>query len=259
MKKILVCLALLLISTSFLFAQNEKRNLNIVFIGNSITQGVQLANSVEAPPANAVADLLKQKGIGEVHFSNQGHSGYTTLDFLPGTRTFTQIEEAANAFTDKKALLIFSVKLGTNDSAIQGPHGSPVSADRYIENVKIIVDKLLAGFPNAIVILQHPIWYSPNTYNGSKYLQEGLTRLQSYIPKIDSLVKSYEQSQPKHVFVGDKKAFAYFKKHHLTELIPEKGQAGTFYLHPNKTGAASLGRFWADAIGKIVRKHFLVK
>ena len=256
MKKILVCLALLLISTSFLFAQNEKRNLNIVFIGNSITQGVQLANSVEAPPANAVADLLKQKGIGEVHFSNQGHSGYTTLDFLPATRTFTQIEEAANAFTDKKALLIFSVKLGTNDSAIQGPHGSPVSADRYIENVKIIVDKLLAGFPNAIVILQHPIWYSPNTYNGSKYLQEGLTRLQSYIPKIDSLVKSYQQSHPKHIFVGDKKAFAYFKKHHLTELIPEKGQAGTFYLHPNKTGAASLGHFWADAIGKIVRNNF---
>lgn len=259
MKKILICSSLLLFNASFLFAQTEKRNLNIVFIGNSITQGVQLANSVEAPPANAVTYLLKQKGIGEVHFSNQGHSGYTTLDFLPATRTFTQIEDATNAFADKKALLIFSIKLGTNDSAIQGPHGSPVSANHYIENVKVIVDKLLAGFPNAVVILQHPIWYSPNTYNGSKYLQEGLTRLQSYIPKIDSLVKSYQLSNPRHVFVGDKKAFAYFKKHHLTELIPEKGQAGTFYLHPNKLGAESLGRFWADAIGKIVRKHFLVK
>ncbi|QIL42205.1 lipolytic protein G-D-S-L family [Pedobacter sp. HDW13] len=257
MKKILTCLALLLFSASFLYAQSEKRNLNIVFIGNSITQGVQLANVVEAPPANAVAYLLKQKGIGEVNFSNQGHSGYTTFDFLPAeTRTFTKIEEAASAFTDKEALLIFSVKLGTNDSAIQGPHGSPVSAERYIENVKIIVDKLLAGFPKAVVVLQHPIWYSPNTYNSSKYLQEGLSRLQSYIPKIDSLAKSYQLTNPKHVFVGDKKAFTYFKKHHLTELIPEKGQAGTFYLHPNKLGAASLGRFWANAIGNIVRKNF---
>jgi lysophospholipase L1-like esterase len=257
MKKILLCLAFSLFSASFLYAQKGKRNLNIVFIGNSITQGVQLANVVEAPPANAVADLLKQKGIGAVKFSNQGHSGYTTFDFLPsGTRTFTKIEEAAGAFTDKEALLIFSVKLGTNDSAIQGPHGSPVSAEQYIENVKIIVNKLLAGFPKAVVILHHPIWYSPNTYNSSKYLQEGLSRLQSYIPKIDSLAKSYQLTNPKHVFVGDKKAFTYFKKHHLTELIPEKGQAGTFYLHPNKLGAASLGKFWADAIGRIVRKNF---
>ena len=257
MKKILLCLAFSLFSASFLYAQKGKRNLNIVFIGNSITQGVQLANVVEAPPANAVADLLKQKGIGAVKFSNQGHSGYTTFDFLPSeTRTFTKIEEAAGAFTDKEALLIFSVKLGTNDSAIQGPHGSPVSAEQYIENVKIIVNKLLAGFPKAVVILHHPIWYSPNTYNSSKYLQEGLSRLQSYIPKIDSLAKSYQLTNPKHVFVGDKKAFTYFKKHHLTELIPEKGQAGTFYLHPNKLGAASLGKFWADAIGRIVRKNF---
>ena len=257
MKKFLSSLGLLLFSVSLLFAQQKKRDLNIVFIGNSITQGVQLANAVEAPPANAVAYLLKQKGIGEVNFSNQGHSGYTTLDFLPGeTRTFTKIEEAANAFTNKEALLIFTIKLGTNDSAIQGPHGAPVAADRYIENVKVIVDKLLTDFPKAIVVLQHPIWYSPNTYNGSKYLQEGLSRLESYMPKIDSLAVSYQLTHPKQVFVGDKKAFGYFKKHHLTELIPEKGQAGTFYLHPNKLGAASLGEFWGKAIERIVKKNF---
>lgn len=257
MKKILFGLSLLLFSVSLLFAQQKKRDLNIVFIGNSITQGVQLANAVEAPPANAVAYLLKQKGIGAVNFSNQGHSGYTTLDFLPSaTRTFGKIEEAANAFSNKEALLIFAIKLGTNDSAIQGPHGAPVAADRYIENVKTIVDKLLADFPKAIVVLQHPIWYSPNTYNGSKYLQEGLSRLESYVPKIDSLVVSYESTHPSHVFVGDKKAFNYFKKHHLTELIPEKGQAGTFYLHPNKLGAVSLGEFWGKAIERIVKKNF---
>lgn len=257
MKKLLLCLGLYFWITSFLFAQPVKRNLNIVFIGNSITQGVQLAKAAEAPPANAVADLLKQKGIGTVNFSNQGHSGYTTFDFLPSaSRTFGKIEAAANAFADKEALLIFSIKLGTNDSAMQGPHGSPVSTNQYIENVQIIVEKLLTTFPRAIVVLQHPIWYSPNTYNSSKYLQEGLSRLQSYIPKIDSLAKSYQLTHPKRVFVGDKKAFRYFKQHHLTELIPEQGQAGTFYLHPNKIGALSLGRFWADAIGKIVRKNF---
>ena len=247
--------ALLLCSISNSFAQSIKPNINVVFIGNSITQGVQMSDpATEAPPATAVAYLRRQANLGTVEFSNQGHSGYTTLDFLPGTNTFAQVEQAAGAFTDKEALLIFSMKLGTNDSAIQGPHGAPVSPADYIQNVKTITDKLLADFPKAIVIYQHPVWYSPNTYNGARYLQEGLSRLQSYVPKLDSLVAAYSTTNPSHVFVGDKKAFAYFKKHHLTHLIPEKGKQGTFYLHPNKQGALVLGEFWGKAIEKVVRR-----
>jgi lysophospholipase L1-like esterase len=256
MKKHLFTVIILLLSITSAFAQDKTPNINIVFIGNSITQGAQLADAAtEAPPATAVAYLRKQKNLGTVEFSNQGHSGYTTLDFLPGEGdTFTKVEQAANAFTDKQALLIFSMKLGTNDSAIQGTHGAPVAPDTYIQNVKTIIDKLLADFPKSVVILQHPIWYSPNTYNGSKYLQEGLSRLQSYIPKLDSLAASYAVTNSKHVFIGDKKAFGYFKKHHLTELVPENGQQGTFYLHPNKAGAVSLGEFWGKAINGVVKK-----
>lgn len=33
-------------------------------------------------------------------------------------------------------------------------------------------------------------------------------------------------------------------------FTPEKGNAGIFYLHPNKEGAKILGRFWAEAIMK---------
>ncbi|MBB6128530.1 GDSL-type esterase/lipase family protein [Mucilaginibacter lappiensis] len=246
---------LLLCSISSAFAQSKKTNINVVFIGNSITQGVQMSDpATEAPPAIAIVWLRKQTGLGTVEFSNQGHSGYTTLDFLPGTNAFTKVEQAAGAFMDKEALLIFSMKLGTNDSAIQGPHGAPVSPADYIQNVKTITDKLLADFPKAIIIYQHPIWYSPNTYNGAKYLQEGLSRLQSYVPKLDSLVAAYGATNPRHVFVGDKKAFNYFKKHHLTHLIPEKGNQGTFYLHPNKQGALVLGEFWGKAIERVVRK-----
>lgn len=258
MNKLLLFTSLVLVNSSLLLAQQNKRNLNIVFIGNSITQGVRLANPAEAPPAQTVDYLRKQKDMGEIEFSNQGHSGYTTLDFLPNSKRnpFPKIEDAANAFTNKEAQLIFSIKLGTNDSAIHGPTGAPVSKDHYIKNVKTIVDKLLIEFPKSIVILQHPIWYSPNTYNNSKYLQEGLSRLQSYVPEIDSLVANYKSTNPKRVFIGDKKAFNYFKKHYLTEFAPEKGQAGTFYLHPNKLGAASLGQFWAKAIEKVLDKNF---
>jgi lysophospholipase L1-like esterase len=257
MKQYFLFINIVLLGISNSFAQDKKPNINIVFIGNSITQGVQLADANDAPPATAVAYLRYQKNLGTVQFSNQGHSGYTTLDFLPGNGdTFTKVEDAAKAFTDQEALLIFSVKLGTNDSAIQGPHGAPVSPDDYIQNVKAITGKLLADFPKAIIILQHPIWYSPNTQNGAKYLQEGLTRLKSYVPKLDSLVASYDSINPKHFFVGDTKAFKYFKKHHVTDLIPENGKHGVFYLHPNKQGAIALGIFWGNAINKVVKANF---
>jgi lysophospholipase L1-like esterase len=253
----LITALIILLSSACLFAQS-KQNLNIVFIGNSITYGSRLSDpATEAPPVVACSYLRQQKNIGTVNFSNQGHSGFTTVDFLPATSTaFKGVEAAARAFTDKQALLIFSVKLGTNDSAIQGPNGSPVSPEAYKQNLKTIADSLLKEFPGCVIIFQHPIWYSPNTYNGAKYLEEGLLRLQSYIPQIDQLVAEYGVSHPKRVFIGDKKAFNYFKKHYLTDLDQEQGHQGTFYLHPNNKGACALGDFWAEAINNVV-KHGL--
>ena len=245
--------------TSVCLGQSPKQSLNIVFIGNSITYGARLANpATEAPPVAAVAYLRRQPGIGDISWSNQGKSGATTVDFLPSPLgLFTKVKKAAHGFSDGQALLIFSIKLGTNDSAIKGPNGSPVSPEAYRNNLKLIADSLLAEFPGCIVIFQHPIWYSPNTYNHSKYLQEGLSRLQTYFPQIDQLVAAYAAAYPARVFNGDKKGFKYFKKHYLTDLQPEQGQQGTFYLHPNKKGAAVLGELWGKSIYKILRKNNL--
>jgi len=145
--------------------------------------------------------------------------------------------------------------LGTNDSAITGPNGSPVSPESYRQNLTMIADRLLSAFPGCIVILQRPIWYSPNTYNHSKYLREGLSRLQTYFPQIDQLAATYAVTNPGQVFTGDKKGFKYFRKHYLTDLQPEQGQAGTFYLHPNKKGASVLGELWGKSIYKILRRN----
>lgn len=250
-----IFIVLLLMSSSYLFAQ--KQNLNIVYIGDSITQGAQLDDpTTEAPPATASAWLRLQKGIGMVAFSNNGISGFTTVNFLPSTNTvFNKVEQAANTFTDKQAALIFSIMLGTNDSAITGPMGSPVSADQYHDNLKSIIDRLLQDFPKCKIIIQLPIWYSPNTYNGAKYLQEGLTRLQSYFSQINRLKGEYAETHPKQVFATNKKAFHYFRKNYLTDLKPEEGRQGTFYLHPNKKGDEVLGTFWAKAIYKMISKN----
>lgn len=223
----------------------KKWDLDIVYIGNSITQGAQLGKpSEEAPPATASEYLRRQSGVGKVEFLNQGRSGFTTVDYLPSENgVLTEVIEATRHFhKDSNRLLVFTISLGTNDSAEKGPNGSPVNAEDYQKNLRIISDRLLSEFPKSKIIFLQPIWYSPNTYNSSKYMSEGLARLQSYFPELQSLVTNYSEMKPGHMFLGDLKGFAYFRNNYLTDLIPESGNAGTFYLHPNKKGANVLDR-----------------
>ena len=114
--------------------------------------------------------------------------------------------------------------------------------------MKVIIDELLEAFPTAIFVLHRPIWYSPNTHNSSQYLVSGLKRMESYYPRLQELVKHYAEKCPGQVFMGDTEASAYFETHYQTELVPEEGRAGTFYLHPNKKGAEVLATFWGKAI-----------
>lgn len=248
-----LCLFCLL---SGITAMAQSKKLNIVFIGNSITQGGGLAHPLQdAPPVKAWEWLKQAMPDAVVNYSNQGISGSTTVDFLPATnRLFNNVIKAADVFkSDKDATLVFSMVLGTNDSAIEGPNGSPVSPENYKVNVTTILDRLLKDYPGCIIILHHPTWYSPNTQNSSRYLAEGLARLQSYFPVLNSIVASYRSTHPKQVYTGYTGGFKYFEKH--PELfIQEHGKAGTFQLHPNEQGAAELGVFWAKSIKSVVSK-----
>lgn len=250
---------LLFFVTVALWAQDKTpKPVYIIYIGNSITQGVLIEKPEEnAPPIQANDYLSEQPDIELRGFSNQGVSGMTTVDFLPAQQTlFPKVKDAAKSFADdKKATLIFSIILGTNDSAIKGPNGSPVSPVQYFTNMQVIINELLTLYPQAIFILHRPIWYSPDTYNGAMYLQEGLDRLISYTDELDRLIAVYAQTHPKQVFCGDRDAFDFFKTNYHTELIPEKGNAGTFYLHPNVSGAAKLGIFWGKAIYKVIKDN----
>ncbi len=236
------------------FAFRDKPNINVVFIGDSITHGTTLKG--ESPPNYADSALVQTDKFSKVQTSNQGVSGFTTVDFLPAThKAYSKVRVAADVFyTDKQAALVFSIMLGTNDSAIKGPTGSPVSPNNYRQNLKIIIDSLLAAYPECKIVLNRPTWYSNNTHNrGAAYMQEGLDRLNSYFPQIEALVKDYKKTNPHHVFAGDQDAFKYFEQNYLTDLKAENGLDGTFYLHPNKKGDVALGKFWCDAIVKALK------
>jgi lysophospholipase L1-like esterase len=227
--------------------------LDIVYLGDSITYGAFIPDAdrdTKAPPAICSRQIeSKLKGV-TVFFSNQGHGGHTTVDFLPSSHSdFPQAEDAAKKLqADHPGKLVFSIMLGTNDSASNMTNGAPVSPAKYGDNLTAIIDQLLADFPAAEIVVHRPIWYSPNTHNAATYEQAGLDRLQTYVPVTQSVVDAENGSHLGHVHLGDVLAYSYFEQNHLKELKPEEGAKGTFYLHPNLIGAASLGGFWADGI-----------
>ena len=220
---------------------------NLVFIGDSITEGDYLGDPERnAPPALCTAELRRRMPGAEIYGSNAGRSGDTTLDFLPGTgKDFGLAEANARALQKAHAgRLLFSIMLGTNDSAETGTNGAPVSAETFEKNLRTIVGRLRSEFPGSVVVLEQPTWYSPNTANRSEYGASGLRRLQSYFPLLPKVAARYR----KDVFVGDTRAFDVFRERSKELLRPENGQHGVFYLHPNQGGAKVLAGTWADAI-----------
>lgn len=250
--KYLLLMSFILLA-SFSFIKGKK--INIVFIGDSITEGSALADpSREATPVLVEQMLKANDQIVSVQVANRGFSGHTTVDFLPSAATdFPKVIEAANTFAqDKEAMLIFSIMLGTNDSASSGTNGSPVSSGEYKRNIETVMEALWKQFPDAKFVLQYPTWYSSNTHNGATYLADGLKRLGSYFPRIDSIVREYKTSHPNQVYAGDRSGFAIFKKGYKTLLKPEPGKDGIFYLHPNAEGSKELAKIWEKGILKAI-------
>ncbi len=219
---------------------------NLVFVGDSITAGGGTSGAAEAPPTICAQALEKQIPGSTVNFSNQGHSGFTTLNFLPPGGAFADAVKAAQQLTDAHpGTLVFSIMLGTNDSANHGPQGAPVAANDYGRNLQTIIDALLKTFPGSKIFVHHPLWYSPNTHNSSDYEGMASDRLKSYFPVIDALATGTGS-----VFLGDTAGYNHFAAASHTEMRPENGQHGIFYLHPNAKGAESLGKLWANAMAK---------
>ena len=226
---------------------NPEDNINLLFIGNSITAGATLGNaSTQAPPIVCRSLIAEATGVN-TNVYNGGHSGITTFGYMPGRDDFTRIVSNAKALKKANGGLIYiCIMLGTNDSACSGTEGAPVAPDTYRTNIKAIIDKLIAEVPDCKILLNYPIWYSPSTYNGAKYLQEGLDRLRSYYPVLDGIVEEYAQ-----VYAGNRGVWEYFENN-FALFTRESGNAGYFYLHPNVNGAKRLAEIWANSLLELI-------
>lgn len=234
-----------LLAFSCAWAGGNKKDFAIIYIGNSITYGaIHEQRDVTAPPVYT-SQMLGKKFKANVIWRNCGWSGATTYDFLPShKRYFPRVEKAIKEIqAQTSAPIVFSIMLGTNDSASTGPTGCPVSNENYKKNLITIMEALKEIAPGAKFVFQRPIWYSPNTYNGAQYLQKGLNRLIGYTPVLEELADERGDAM-----MGDDDAFEYFHKNYAKYCFAEGGNAGTFYLHPNAKGAKKLAKFWAEGI-----------
>ena len=75
----------------------EKKSYNIVFIGNSITQGVLHADRTKTAPPVFAAEMIGKALSAEVSFRNVGRAGATTFDWLPEANRYFPLAEKAIA------------------------------------------------------------------------------------------------------------------------------------------------------------------
>ena len=253
MKKIFfaICLLAGLMNISSANAQSKKQAYNIVYIGNSITQGVLHEDRTKTAPPVFSAEMIEKALASEVNFRNVGRAGATTFDWLPESKRYFPLVEKAVAELKAEngdAHFVFPIMLGTNDSASKGPTGSPVSNADYKNNLLTIISRLREMCPESIFVLHRPIWYSPNTYNGARYLVAGLNRATEYITPLEELARENGD-----IYLGDCESYGLFKNEYKKYMFAEKGNAGTFYLHPNEEGAVELAENWAKAIAAAVK------
>ncbi len=249
-----ICFVSLLLLPCFGKAKsNNAKEYNIIYIGNSITYGALHKDRIKTAPPVLTSKEVGKALDAEVRCRNCARSGATTYDFLPeGGKDWPKVAQAISEVKAKRGAnepVIFSIMLGTNDSAAKGPTtGSPVSRTDYKKNLTTIIEACRAEFPNAIFVLHRPIWYSPNTFNSAMYLAAGLKRVERYVDVLVALDNEFD-----HVYLGDTDGYPFFEKRHKRFHVPEEGKAGTFYLHPNEAGAKHLAKFWSRAIVKAVK------
>lgn len=250
--KRLWCLILLLSIVVGVSAQSRKvSTCNLIFIGNSITEGVLHADKIKTAPPVVAAEMVGRMLSSDVHFRNCGRSGATTVDFLPDQKIdFVRVERAIREIQSLSYdRVIYSIMLGTNDSANFGPNGSPVSNEDYKRNLMTMISRIRELSPNAIFVLHRPIWYSPNTHNNSQYLVAGQKRMVDYTNILIEIALENDD-----IYIGDSDAFDFFQSKHRKYMFAEDGKAGIFYLHPNEAGARKLARYWARGIVDAVRE-----
>ena len=169
MKKI-ICLLLLLSVVCVGSARSRKATCNLVFIGNSITEGVLHADKSKTAPPVLTASMVGKMLSRDIIFRNCGRSGATTVDFLPSEqRDFVRVEKAIKDIQEiSYEPIIFSIMLGTNDLQLK----KDITAEELPVGISHLVDIIQAhkktgrGIQPPKVLILAPIEVRPSAPEG---------------------------------------------------------------------------------------------
>lgn len=211
------------IFSKLISAMLKAPTLNLGFIGDSITYGYGLTAGQD-PATQAGIVLAKTYKNRAVTVNNQGRSGTYTTDWMPGS---SYLNTARTAFAAAGVTHVH-LALGVNDATAAY---SNLDAATYSSNLSAIIGVLVGdGYK---VILPYPTFVADGRGGLGSDISK-ITRLVSYFPVIDALINGTT------VLRGDVMAYDYFMPTWTSEYADD--------VHPNATGAVSLGTMWARAI-----------
>jgi hypothetical protein len=136
---------------------------------------------------------------------------------------------------------------------VERKHNSHTTPDDYVRNLVAIIDSLLTLWPDAHVVLNKPIWYTPDyvTKGGSIGSKQSQKLIGIYADRFRDVISRCKAG---HVHLGDKDAYDYFKKNWKTDINEEKDARGkSYWLHPNEQGARKLAEYWGKAILQVIK------
>lgn len=199
--------------------------LQIGFIGDSITAGTTLGGGGNAPPPHTATDLTQ--GTLTVTATNQGQSGATSADWIPGAGS-GYLAAAKTAFASAGVRLVH-IMLGTNDSKT----AVATTQAQYRANLQAIcADLIAAGY---LVAIGYPPYLNTST---GVFDPASTGRVAGYCAAIDNVVDG------DHIFQSDRTAQDYFQAN------PSALQGDG--VHPTQPGSDHLAQAWASAIQGIV-------
>lgn len=199
----------------------------ILPVGDSITFGQNQEGSYRIELFHK-ALMAKQK----ITYTGTLQNGPTMVDMMPFPRRHEAtggitIDGISNQITKNKTLDmpadIILVHIGTNDMYMSNPDGAPM-------RLGTLLDKLIAGMPNALIVVAKIIPMLP--------FPAAVNKFNAAIPAIVQT----RAAAGKHITLID-----------LNTAFPS-GYLGSDGVHPNVMGYAWMGDRWYDAINALFPK-----
>ena len=197
---------------------DERRPLQILPVGDSITFGINQEGSYRIELFHKAVQATQK-----ITYTGTLQNGPQTVDSMPFPRRYEAtsgitINGISTQITNNKTLNmptdIITVHIGTNDMYMNTSSANPTDAPA---NLGKLLDKLIAGMPNALIVVAKII-----------PLQSGASAVTTYNNAIPGVVQT-RVAAGKHIIIVD-----------LNTGFPPSGMSSD-NVHPNTSGYAWMG------------------